>query len=170
MGLCAQSSRATCSRSEDRIREDRLSDASFEVVPYAPAHLRALALQPMQASLSAFVASGDYAEKVARAGPAWTAFDHGRPIGCGGFTFPWEERAIAWAVLGDCGSRMIRVTRAVKDGMARCPAARIECQVRADFAPGLRWAAALGFTREALLRRFYEGADFWSFVMLKGEH
>jgi hypothetical protein len=140
---------------------------AFDVVPYAPEHLRALALQPMQAELGAFIAAGDFAAKVALAGPAWTALEAGRPIACAGFTFPWAGRAIAWAALGDCGARMLRVTRAVRDAIARCPAARIECQVKADFAPGRRWATALGFTRECLMRRFYGGEDFWSYVILK---
>ena len=87
---------------------------SWNIVPYEPAHLRSIALQPMQAELGAFVARGDYAEKVALAGPAWAALDSGRPIACAGFTFPWDGRAVAWAVLGDCGARMLRVTRAVR--------------------------------------------------------
>ncbi len=147
--------------------EPRAYAAPFEIVPYAPEHLRALRLQPMQAELGAFIAAGDFAEKVALAGPAWTALDCGRPIACAGFTFPWEGRAIAWAALGDCGVRMLRVTRAVGQGLGRCPAARIECQVKAGFAPGLRWAAALGFSRECLMPRFYGGEDFWSYVILR---
>jgi hypothetical protein len=144
--------------------------AAFEVVAYAPHHLRGLALQPMQAELGAFIADGDYAEKVALAGPAWSALDGGRSIACAGFTFPWEGRAVAWAVLGDCGARMLRVTRAVRAALARCPSERIECQVKADFAPGLRWAETLGFAREAFMPRFCRGEDFWSYVILKGGH
>jgi hypothetical protein len=153
-----------------RHEPDRQIAIAFEVASYTPDHLRALALQPMQAELGAFIAEGDYAEKVALAGPAWTALEGGRPIACAGFAFPWEGRAVAWAVLGDCGARMLRVTRAVQRALAACPAERIECQVKADFAPGLRWAAALGFSREAFLPRFCRGEDFWSCVILKGQH
>jgi hypothetical protein len=146
---------------------DRAGCVAFEVVPYAPEHLRALVLQPMQAELGAFIAAGDFAAKVALAGPAWTALDNGRPIACAGFVFPWKGRAIAWAALGDCGARMLRVTRAVEQALADCPAARIECHVKADFAAGLRWAAVLGFSRECLMPRFYGGEDFWSYVILR---
>jgi hypothetical protein len=142
----------------------------FQVVEYEPAHLRAIRLQPMQAELRDFIGAGDYAEKVAMAGPAWTALDYGHPIACAGFTFPWEGRAVAWAVLGDCGHWMVPLTRAVRRAIVACPAERIECQVKADFAPGLRWAAALGFVREAFLPRFCRGEDFWSCVILKGGH
>jgi len=153
--------------SADWMRRECTGAPPFEIVPYAPEHLRDLLLQPMQAELGAFIAGGDFAEKVALAGPAWTALDFGLPIACAGFTFPWEGRAIAWAALGDCGSRMLRVTRAVRIALDRCPAARVECQVKAEFAPGLRWAAALGFSRECLMPRFYGGEDFWSYVILK---
>jgi hypothetical protein len=141
--------------------------ASFEIVPYAAWHLRALTLQPVQAELGAFITAGNFAEKVALAGPSWTALEDGRPIACAGFTIPWEGRAIAWAALGDCGARMVRVTRAVRQAIDRCRAVRVECQVKAGFAPGLRWAAALGFRRECLMPRFYGGEDFWSYVILK---
>jgi hypothetical protein len=151
---------------ERRMTPARVFDPSpFAVVPFEASHMRALRLQPMQGKLGAFIA--EYAEKVAQAGPAWTALDDERPIACAGFTFPWSGRAVAWAVLGDCGAQMIRLTRAVRSKLRDCPAERIECQVRADFPQGLRWAEALGFAREGLLQRFYEGADFVSFALLK---
>jgi hypothetical protein len=140
---------------------------SFEIVPYEAGHLRALKLQPAQASFSAWVAESGYAEKVGQAGPAWSALEHRRPIACAGFTFPWNGRAIAWAVLGDCGAEMLRVTRAVNRALADCPAERIECQVKANFGEALRWAKLLGFEREGLMRRFYEGEDYWSLAMVK---
>ena len=139
----------------------------FDIVPYESAHLRALKLQPMQAELGTVIAAGDLAEQVARSGPAWTVLDQGLPVACCGFQFPWPGRAIAWAALGDCGDRMLRITRAARQTFARCPADRIECHVKAGFTAGGRWATALGFTRESIMPRFYGGEDFWCYVILK---
>ncbi|HVO02199.1 MAG TPA: hypothetical protein VMT54_08355, partial [Candidatus Cybelea sp.] len=109
-----------------------------------------------------------YAEKVAVAGPAWTALDEAMPIACAGFQMPWPGRAIAWAVLSlHAGRRMLAVTRAVTRALDAAAAERIEAHVLVGFDAGLRWAAALGFKREVLLRKFYRGEDYWSFVLLK---
>lgn len=139
---------------------------AFQVVPYEPAHMRAIALQPMQAYLGALMAGG-YAEKVRQGGPAWTALVHGVPVCCAGFHEPWDGRAIAWAVLGDPGRHMRAVTRAVASELAACPADRIEAFVKVGFRPGERWAAMLGFTPEARHARFCRGEDYWCFVLLK---
>jgi hypothetical protein len=140
----------------------------FRIVDYRPEHLRGLALQTQQAELAAFIAGGDYAENVARAGPAWTALAGDAPIACAGFHLPWPGRAIAWAVLAEgAGREMLRLTRAVRRALSACPAERIEAQVLESFGPGLRWVAALGFTSEGRLRRFSRGEDYRSFVILK---
>jgi hypothetical protein len=144
--------------------------ANFEIVRYVPDHLRALRLQPMQAELRPVITAGDLAEQVARSGPAWTVLDGGQPVACAGFQFPWPGRAIAWAALGECGRRMARITRAVRQELMRCPAERIECHVKAGFGAGKRWAAALGFAQESLMPRFYGGEDFWCYVILKESH
>jgi hypothetical protein len=138
------------------------------VVEFKPEHLHAIALQPAQEGFRAFLASGDFAERVARSGPAWTAMVDGEPIACGGFHYPWKGRAQAWAVLSKAaGAHMVALTRAVLRGMRACPAARIEAHVNAAFEAGSRWAEMLGMQREALCRRYHEGQDFWAYVLIR---
>ena len=138
------------------------------IVPYQPAHLRAIALQPHQQHLGAYLAAGDHAEQVTLAGPCWSVLVADVPIGCGGFQEIWPGRSIAWAVLSDlAGAWMLPLTRAVRQGLATHPAERIEAQVLDGFLPGLRWATLLGFECEGRLRRFHEGRDYRAFVLLK---
>lgn len=148
--------------------DSRSIHAGFTVVPYAPRHLREIALQPHQEHLAAFIATRDHAERVADAGPCWTAAVDGVPIGCGGFQEPWAGRAIAWAVLSHtAGPWMLPLTRAVRSAFAAHPAERIEAQTAVDFLSGLRWAFAIGFRAECRLERFYRGQDYWGLVYLK---
>jgi len=141
---------------------------AFAIAPYRPAHLRAIALQPHQQHLGAFLTAGDYAEQVLEAGPCWSALVDDAPIGCGGFQECWPGRSIAWAVLSEAaGAWMMPLTRAVRRGLALHPAERIEAQVLEGFSPGLRWATLLGFESEGVLKRYYEGCDYRGFVLFK---
>jgi hypothetical protein len=142
-------------------------DQVFRVERYEPAHLRAMAIQPAQAHLGAMI-DGGYAETIEQGGPAWTALAHGAPVACCGFHEPWPGRAIAWAVLGDPGSDMLKLTRAVRNAFDIHPAERIEAYVRVGFSPAERWVALLGMHLEGRMERFRDGADYWCFVRLKG--
>ena len=142
----------------------------MQIVPYAPWHLREIALQPHQQHLGLALREQGWAEQVHQAGPCWTALVDGRPIGCGGFQECWEGRAIAWAILGaEAGRHMMALTRAVRRGLARHPAVRIEAQALVGFRPAARWARLLGFVPEALLRKFHQGRDYQAFVLIKDE-
>jgi hypothetical protein len=138
---------------------------SFEVVPYEPAHLRALKLQRSQAHIGAWLDAQNYAERLAQT-QGWTALDYGRPVACAGFEMPWEGRAVAWAILGDCGHRMHRITTAVRQALVACPAERIEAYTAVKEPQNARWAKALGFTVESRMTRFCRGDDYWCFVRL----
>jgi RimJ/RimL family protein N-acetyltransferase len=140
----------------------------MQIVPYAPWHLHALALQPHQQHLGVALREHGWAEQVADAGPCWTALVDRAPIACAGFQECWEGRAIAWAILGEAAGRhMAALTRAVKRALDRHPAERIEAQALVGFSPAERWAQLLGFVPEVVLRRFHQGRDYQAFVLLK---
>lgn len=139
---------------------------AFQVVPYEPAHFRAMAIQPAQAYLGTLV-DGGYAEMAPQGGPAWTALAHGVPIACCGFHEPWPGRAIAWAVLGDVGTDALRLTRAVRQAFDAYPGERIEAYVRVGYKAAERWVTLLGLHKEGRFERFRDGTDYWCFVRLK---
>lgn len=141
---------------------------AFHIVPYEPWHLRAISLQPHQEHLGAYLQATGFADHVTASGPCWTALSGARPIACGGFIKHWVGRSGTWAALSDdAGRHMLALTRAVRRGLVDHPAERIEATVLVGFEPGMRWARALGFEEEGLLRRYQRGADHVAFVLLK---
>jgi hypothetical protein len=139
-----------------------------EIEAYAPWHLKAIALQPHQQHLGVALREHGWAEQVDQAGPCWTALVDQAPIACAGFQECWEGRAIAWAILGDAaGPHMLALTRAIRHGLARHPAARIEAQALVGFDPATRWARLLGFVPETVLRKYHQGRDYQAFVLIK---
>lgn len=116
---------------------------------------------------------------------------HVRKMASGGMAFTFraaDERVLlisgilrvhattgtAWAiVLPGIWGHMGRITRMMTDYFDGLDLSRIDMLVRADFLPGLRWAARLGFTREAVLRRWApDGGDMVMFARIReaGEH
>lgn len=145
------------------------ASSAFSVVSYEPWHLRALALQPHQEHLGAYLRkTPKFADQVTASGACWSALSAGQPIACGGFIDHWVGRASVWAALSDhAGHHMLALTRAVRRGIAEHPAERIEATVVAGFEPGIRWVLMLGFEDEGLLRRYQYGHDHRAFVILK---
>jgi len=140
----------------------------MEIVAYAPWHLQAIALQPHQQHLGVALREHGWAEQVDAAGPCWTALVDAKPIACAGFQDCWEGRAIAWAILAEeAGRHMLALTRAIKHGLARHPAERIEAQALLGFDPATRWARLLGFAPEAVVRKFHQGRDYQAFALIK---
>lgn len=134
---------------------------------YAPAHLRALALQPAQAWFSDMLRDDSYAESLAESKWAYTLMLDGRIIGCLGVLEIWPGRGMAWALLADeIGAAMIAVHRIVHRFLwSECPLTRVEAYVDARFEAGHRWVHRLGFEREGLMRQFGQhGGDMvmWS--------
>lgn len=90
---------------------------------------------------------------------------NGTPIMCGGTLFQWPGRALAWAFLNaQTGRHMVVATRVAKRLVA-WPKGRVDCTVRADFQPGLRWIEMLGFRAESYHEKYGPlGEDHIGFV------
>ncbi|MCW5623338.1 MAG: GNAT family N-acetyltransferase [Burkholderiales bacterium] len=133
-----------------------------EIVPYQPAHLRAMALQPKQEFIGAWVNS-DYPEALAAApGISYSAVRGDEVLACAGLAEQWTGRMLAWALLArGIGGGFVVIDRAVKRCLEAAPARRIEAHVDAEFLPAQRWVERLGFNREGLMRAFsVDGRDF----------
>lgn len=125
---------------------------------FRPEHLPMLQLQAAQAYLQPLVARPDYA--AALTGPyAWSGLIGHNVIGCAGLLPQWPGRAIAWALLTRelsaahflrAHHKVIAVLRSAHANGIR----RIETTVDAGFDAGHRWARALGFSPEGLMRAY----------------
>jgi hypothetical protein len=132
----------------------------MNIVPFVPAHVGAMIVQPAQAGdIDAESLSSPY-------GMAWTAMDGEQPIACAGLVEVWSGRAYAWALLSaDAGRHMVSITRAIRYRLDTAKFNRIELAVAAGFAPGVRFARLLGFELEAKARRYMpNGGDAFIFV------
>lgn len=125
------------------------------IVPYIPAHLAALQIQPEQAKLVGFVPA-DYATWLGDVGPAFTAVDDAGVVAVLGVAEEWEGRAQCWALLSaHAGRHLVALTRAVRAYFATTGYRRIEAQTPEGFAEGQRWLRLLGFEAEGLMRNYY---------------
>jgi RimJ/RimL family protein N-acetyltransferase len=123
------------------------------IVPFQPFHAELIDAQPMQR-----IGVGLTREQVvelARDSDAYTMVDDERVIAYAGLLRQWDNRAIAWALLGASANRtMLRVHRAVAAYLARSAVRRIEAHVDVAFEAGHRWIELLGFQREGVMRQF----------------
>ena len=133
-------------------------------IPFQPEHLEGLRLQRAQRHLKPLLAIPEYGRQLVTP-YSWTGVANGAVVGCAGLLPQWPGRAIAWALLTpQLDARQflrahLRVRRVIetaqRDGMRR-----IEASVDAAFDAGHRWALALDFAPEGLMRRFSpEGRD-----------
>lgn len=117
----------------------------LEIQPFHVKHLEALTLQEAEAFLGGMVTP----ENISPHAYGHTAFVDGVPAICAGLVPIWQGRALAWALLADCGKHSFReIHYAVKRFLDAQEIRRIETSVRRDFPAGHRWARALGFRRE----------------------
>lgn len=125
------------------------------VVPYQPAHLDALKLQPVQSAFADLM-SPEYAEWLRNAGPAFTVLTGEGVVAICGLAEEWEGRAQCWALLSaSVRPVMTGVTRAISRYFDMTPYRRIEAQTPEDFAEGKRWLHVLGFKAEGLMTNYY---------------
>ena len=140
----------------------------FTVIPFHPAHLKALVLQPHQAFMGSQVASDGYGQVLADApGVAYTGMADGRIIACAGVMEIWAGRGAAWAFLAQDKPETFRqVHRAVKLFLDSSAMTRIEAYVDTDFPAAYRWMKLLGFEREtpAPMRAFAGSRDMYLYA------
>ena len=141
-------------------------------VPYEAAHLAQVELQPAQARWRDQLFKEDYAKAMAVPGMAWTGLDGDRVVGCAGFYPQWEGRVIAWAVFGavprDAWMSIVRkVRKELRDCLADHGRHRVEATVPYNFGNGCRFAHALGFKVEALMKHYGpDGSDHFLYAQV----
>lgn len=141
----------------------------FEIVPFIPAHLRALELQPAQREWAQRVLEDGYAEAMAK-GEAWTALVDGKVSCCAGILPQWPGRSIAWANFGLSipKARWPRVITKIRQVLDDCPARRVETYVGCTHGAGIRLVNLLGFKIEARLAKFApDGGDCFLYARVR---
>lgn len=132
------------------------------IVALQQEHLQQLVLQDAQSYFGAMLSHPDYVAGLISGGPAYTLLSDGEVIACAGIVPQWQNRAMAWALVGaNAGRAMVALHRAVVRCFEIHPCRRIETTVASKFPEGHRWARMLGFEREGTMTAFApDGADY----------
>ena len=138
------------------------------ITRFRPEHLAALRLQPAQASFGQYMADLEYGAKLAN-GHAFTGLDGNVVVGCAGLVEMWDNRAMAWALLGsNAGRHFVQIHRAVKGFFDQAQWRRIEATVDCEFKAGQRWIKLLGFEHEGRLHCYTpDGKDHDLFARIR---
>lgn len=130
----------------------------YRTEPFAPWHLAAIDVQPGQPELGEHRLERGAA--LSATGRCFTLLDGERVLFCGGALSTHENYATLWsAVARDAGAAMLAIERRVRRFIATLDERRVDTTVRAGFAPARRWIERLGFTREAMLRDYFEDGE-----------
>lgn len=123
------------------------------LIPYKPAHLSRLSLQPRQMFMGSFIRQDGYADMLAKVGPAYTGIADFQVVMCAGVHLELPGRGTAWCLLSEhARNHLLGCTRAVEEFLSHCGVRRVQTYVETAFVQGHRWAGMLGFAREGTLR------------------
>lgn len=139
------------------------------VRPWTKGDTEKLNIQSAQAYMHDLGAlDADFTE-LSNAGLAWTAEVDGEVLGIAGLYPQWDNRAIAWALVGaQAGKHFVSITRAVKRMLDVSGYRRIEATVDVGFEQGVRWITMLGFEFEGRLRAYRpDGADMLLYARIR---
>ena len=139
------------------------------VVPFVPAHLDDLSLQPGQSEMLAFIEQPGYAEWLASIPGTYSMIKDGSVVMIGGLIDQGNGRALAWSLVSSklTGFDMVMATRYVISYFKTCPFRRIEAIVKCGFDQGARWAKLLGFkceTPDGMVNWFNDGTRAYLFA------
>ncbi len=102
----------------------------------------------------------------------WTVHEDDKVYAVFGLTFLWNGVAEGWALLTDKISEFKfalhkRILNAIKFYVEKMDIKRLQITVKSDFEKGIKWAEALGFEKESLMKKWGpEGADYYQYVRL----
>lgn len=139
-------------------------------VPFHPAHLEVI--QPQEFKNSNPAELLEWKQLItaqAEVGTAITAYLHGRPVACFGYLVMWTGVAEMWLLIEERGRQygksLTRAAMTVRDcAVLSNNLHRIQITVRCGDIRAVKWAGALGFEQEAVLRRY--GPDQTDFYIL----
>lgn len=101
--------------------------------------------------------------------PAWSIFDNGQILACGGIHLDHEQCGTVWSLLLPAtGKRMRYVHRIATYALNTSALRRLQAHASPTFAPALRWLEMLGFDYEGRMRKFTpNGSDMLLFARIR---
>ena len=142
-------------------------------MPFHPAHLEMI--DPAEFGRMTAAQLREWKELIiaqAQNGTAITAYLHGKPMACFGFLPIWTGVAEMWLLIEERGRKygksLTRAALVVRDyAVLSNNLHRIQITVRSADIRAMRWAQAIGFEQEAVLRRYGpDQSDFYIFARI----
>lgn len=133
----------------------------IEVRAYEPAQLALIEPREYERALRGL----DYAQAFAR-GPAFTIWDDGRCVAAGGIVIHWEGVGEAWLYLSDwIYPHALSFVKVIKERLEAIirehRLVRVQTPLCALMPTNIRFARALGFRAEGVLRKYGpDGSDY----------
>lgn len=139
----------------------------IDVVPAEPWMAAQMQLQAAQISTGQAM-SHDSIRMAMRGGMALAAVTDGAVIGMAGIFERWTDVGLAWALLSDDFARhKFTVFKIMKRAIDASPLHRIEANVVVGHTEGERLLAHLGFAKEGLMRKYWQGRDHSLFALVR---
>jgi len=145
----------------------RVGSKNLFFLPYSPAHLDQIEIS--QPEILAAAQTMDVAKMIdhqATMGPSATTFLDGKPVAVFGMVPIWSGVGEAWMIADDAARkhpiRMTKIARLVMDILMISEGLRrLQITVRTTDRRAEKWARAIGFEQEAVLRAYGpDGVDY----------
>jgi RimJ/RimL family protein N-acetyltransferase len=140
----------------------------MNIIPFEPEHVGQIAIQAQQMfTLSALPPKYLWGLKVM--GPAITAEDNGKIIGCAGVAHIGSWMGTLWGfIAADAGPYFVRLHKCAKRLIEIPQVQRIEASSEVSFKPGCRWLELLGFEAEGVMKAYgIDGADHMRYARVR---
>lgn len=132
----------------------------IDVIPARPFMAERLQLQSAQ-MLSGQAMTPAAIESAIKGGLALAAVEGDKVLGMAGIYEVWEDRGIAWALLGESpGARMVTLVRLMQRAIDVSLFRRIEADVLQSHKEGHRLMQLLGFRKEGERACYWQGKDY----------
>lgn len=139
----------------------------IDVIPARPWMAEQLKLQSAQ-MLTGQAMTGDAIAVACQGGMALAAVEEGRIIGMAGLFERHEGTGVAWALLSEGFSdRRFTAFKLMKRALDLSPLDRVEAYVVEGHDAGERLLAHLGFSKEGVMRKFWQGRDYSLFSRVR---
>lgn len=139
----------------------------IDVIPARPEMLRAFEVQHAQL-VTGMPITEDMLSDMIAAGNGGAYVSKGRILAMAGVYQLWEDRGVAWALLSpNMGASFMPVHRAILRALDVAPYRRVEMYAAAHIPEAPRWAKALGFQSEGVMRAFHGGMDYELFARVR---
>ena len=139
----------------------------IDVIPARPWMAERFRLQSAQQFVGQNM-TPENVEMAIKGGMALAGVADGRVVGMAGIFQRWEGVGTAWALLAeDFPAHRFSAFKLMKRALDASPLIRIEAQAVAGHDDGERLLRHLGFRKEGVMRKFWQGRDYSLFARVQ---